>query len=318
MNWLTLLQPAVDPQQVAHHVDSVRTATRTIAENLVRDPDTTLRQLGQDAIQFGLKVLAALAVYFIGAWLLKLIKRGMQRMFLRRKTDKTLATFLTSFVSFLLTIILIITTVSTLGVNTTSLAALLAAGGMAIGMALSGTVQNFAGGIMLLAFKPFKVGDFIEAQGYSGTVSEMSIVSTKIVTTDNRVVSLPNGALSNGTINNFSRKPIRRVEWKISMEYGTDSDACMALLLQLLKEDKRVLTAKFKGAADPFVAVSGLEESAVVFVIRAWVESADYWNLFFDYNNRVYTELPKRGFKFPFPQLDVHFSEITPRKTTKR
>ena len=309
MHCLTLLQAAVDPDKVAQHMDSVRTATRTMAENLITDPHTTLHQLGEDAIQFGLKVLAALAVYFIGAWLIKLTKNLMKKMFVRRKADKTLATFLTSFVSVMLTIILIVMTVSTLGVNTTSLAALLAAGGMAIGMALSGTVQNFAGGIMLLAFKPFRVGDFIEAQGHTGTVSEMSIVSTKIVTTDNRVISLPNGALSNGTINNYSHKDIRRVEWKLNLEYGTDSEACIAALLEVLKADARVLDATTKGAADPFAAVAELGESAVVFVVRAWVNSSDYWNVFFDYNATVYTELPKRGFRFPFPQLDVHIQK---------
>ncbi len=302
----SLLQTSVDPQEIADHMDSVRVAGQTFAQNLVTDPDSALKQLGQEAIQFGLKVLAALAIYVIGAWLIRRIKKIMANMFVRRKTDPTLSSFVTSFVSFTLTILLIVMAVSALGVNTTSFAALLAAGGMAIGMALSGTVQNFAGGIMLLAFKPFQVGDYIEAQGYSGTVSGMSIVNTQLTLIDNRVVFLPNGALSNGTINNYTRNPIRRAEWKIGLEYGTDAEACRDLLLQLIKEDKRVLDASYPGAADPMVALSSMDDSAIVFIVRAWVKTPEFWDLYFDYNQRVYMALPQKGFGFPFPQMDVH------------
>lgn len=306
MELLTLLQTAVDPQEVAQQMDSMRVVTHEFAQTLVTEPETALRQLGNDAIQFGIKVLAALAIYVVGAWLIRRVKKLLLRIFSKRNTDKTLSSFIISFVSTMMTVLLIVITISTLGVNTTSLAALLAAGGMAIGMALSGTVQNFAGGIMLLAFKPFKVGDFIEAQGFTGTVTEVSIVNTKLTTTDNKAIIIPNGALSNGNINNYSRFPLRRLEWQIGLEYGTDSAACMELLLTLLKADKRVLDASTPGAADPFVALSSLDDSAVVFVVRGWVRSNDYWAVFYDFNNVVYTELPKKGFNFPFPQLDVH------------
>lgn len=307
MNFLfSFLQTAVDPQQIAEQMDSVRLASQAFARTLAENPDSALKQLGQDAIQFGLKVLAALAIYFIGAWVIRRIKKLLSRMFTRRNTDPTLSSFVTSFVSFTLTVLLVVMTVSALGVNTTSLAALLAAGGMAIGMALSGTVQNFAGGIMLLGFKPFKVGDFIEAQGYAGTVTGMTIVSTKLTLPDNRVVSLPNGALSNGTINNYTHNPVRRVEWKIGLEYGADSQKVRDLLLQLLKEDKRVLDASHPGAANPMTALFSMDESAVVFVVRGWVSSSDYWDVYFDYNHRAYNALPQNGFGFPFPQMDVH------------
>lgn len=307
MNLLvSFLQTTVDPKQLAEHMDSVRLASRAFAQTLAEDPDSALKQLGQDAIQFGLKVLAALAIYFIGAWVIRRIKKLLSRMFTRRNTDPTLSSFVTSFVSFTLTVLLVVMTVSALGVNTTSLAALLAAGGMAIGMALSGTVQNFAGGIMLLGFKPFKVGDFIEAQGYAGTVTGMTIVSTKLTLPDNRVVSLPNGALSNGTINNYTQNPVRRVEWKIGLEYGADSQKVRDLLLRLLKEDKRVLDASHPGAANPMTALFSMDESAVVFVVRGWVSSSDYWDVYFDYNHRAYSALPQNGFGFPFPQMDVH------------
>ena len=210
-----------------------------------------------------------------------------------------------SLVSISLTIILIILTVGTLGVNTTSLAAILAAGGMAIGMALSGTVQNFAGGIMLLVFKPFKAGDFIEAQGFSGTVSEVNIVSTKLTTTDNRVIVLPNGSLSSGTINNISQNPIRRLEWKIGVEYGSNIDQARKVILGILNADARVLHGK-DAPDEPNVKLSGLLDSSVEIQARCWVRTDDYWNLLWEVNELIYNELPKNGIDFPFPQLDVH------------
>ena len=275
-------------------------------EKLTTTPaDVLLKELGSDALQFGLKVLAALAIYFIGAWVIKRIKKLLGNIFERRKTDKAIASFTMSLVSISLTILLIILTVGTLGVNTTSLAAILAAGGMAIGMALSGTVQNFAGGIMLLVFKPFKAGDFIEAQGFSGTVSEVNIVSTKLTTTDNRVIVLPNGSLSSGTINNISQNPIRRLEWKIGVEYGSNIDQARKVILVILNADARVLHGK-DAPDEPNVKLSGLLDSSVEIQARCWVRTDDYWNLLWEVNELIYNELPKNGIDFPFPQLDVH------------
>lgn len=264
-----------------------------------------LKELLSDMIQFGLKVLAALAIYFIGAWIIKKIKKILANIFAKRHTEKAIASFTMSLVSISLTILLIILTVGTLGVNTTSLAALLAAGGMAIGMALSGTVQNFAGGIMLLVFKPFKAGDFIEAQGFAGTVSEVNIVSTKLRTTDNRTIVLPNGALSGGTINNVSQNPTRRVEWKIGVEYGTDPAQAREIILSLLKADKRVLRGT-EAPAEASVCVSGLLDSSVELQVRCWTRTEDYWNLLYDITEKIYTELPKNNINFPFPQVDIH------------
>ena len=249
-------------------------------------------------------------------------------MFERRNTEKTIASFITSFVSISLTVLLIIISISTLGVNTTSLAALLAAGGMAIGMALSGTVQNFSGGLMLLAFKPFKAGDFIEAQGHTGTVIEVNITATKILTTDNRVVILPNGALSNGTINNFTGRPLRRVEWLVSVSYGVDAAKCKEAILAIVNSDPRVLqedtdmdqlykelkistyqlsTVNYRMDAipAPFVALKTLNENDITFVVRAWVRVDDFWDVFFDLQERFYTELPPQGFTFAYPHVDV-------------
>lgn len=289
----------------ADSLDLKGSAEKFVEKVTTTPADVLLKELGSDALQFGLKVLAALAIYFIGAWVIKRIKKLLGNIFERRKTDKAIASFTMSLVSISLTILLIILTVGTLGVNTTSLAAILAAGGMAIGMALSGTVQNFAGGIMLLVFKPFKAGDFIEAQGFSGTVSEVNIVSTKLTTTDNRVIVLPNGSLSSGTINNISQNPIRRLEWKIGVEYGSDIDQTRKVILGILNADARVLHGK-DAPDEPNVKLSGLLDSSVEIQARCWVRTDDYWDLLWEVNELIYKELPKNGIDFPFPQLDVH------------
>ena len=289
----------------ADSLDLKGSAEKFVEKVTTTPADVLLKELGSDALQFGLKVLAALAIYFIGAWVIKRIKKLLGNIFERRKTDKAIASFTMSLVSISLTILLIILTVGTLGVNTTSLAAILAAGGMAIGMALSGTVQNFAGGIMLLVFKPFKAGDFIEAQGFSGTVSEVNIVSTKLTTTDNRVIVLPNGSLSSGTINNISQNPIRRLEWKIGVEYGSDIDVARKVILEILNKDSRVLHGK-DAPDEPYIRLSALLDSSVEIQARCWVRTDDYWDLLWEVNERIYKELPKNGIDFPFPQLDVH------------
>ena len=294
------------PEEIAERADSAKVTIEQFAENLAKDPSTTLQNLGQDAIEFGIKLVVAILVYMLGAWLIGRIKKSLVKVFNRKKTDKVLSSFVISITTITLTILLITAVIGTLGVNTTSFAALLAAGGMAIGMAMSGTVQNFAGGIMILAFKPFKAGDFIEAQGYSGTVTTVSITSTALTTTDNRTIIIPNGTLINVNINNFSRNPVRRVEWNIGVEYGTDAELCCSKLLELVKADPRVIDSSVKGAADPSAVITQLGDSAVTFTVKAWVKTADYWDVLYDYNKTVYTELPKAGINFPFPQMDVH------------
>lgn len=308
--------------------DSVREVAHNIISQLQNDPEAFWQGVLQSAIQFGLKVLAALLIYCIGIWLISWVKRLLKRMFERRQTETTLASFITSMVSIAMTVVIVIIAVGTLGVDTTSLAALLAAGGMAIGMALSGTVQNFAGGIMLLAFKPFKSGDFIAAQGFSGKVVEVNITATKILTPDNRVVILPNGALSNGTIDNYSARPLRRVEWKVSVAYGTDVESCKATILDILNSEPRILQAdtdmnelykqlnlkkyqlstvsyRMESIPAPFVALLSLNDNDITFVVRAWIKSADYWDVFFAMQERFYTELPQAGFSFAYPHVDV-------------
>ncbi|MBO4455494.1 MAG: mechanosensitive ion channel [Bacteroidales bacterium] len=306
---MILQTPIIPTEDYVSKVDSVRRAAGSFAEALATDPQGAMRQLGTDMIQFGLKLMVAILIYIVGIWLIRLAKKGLRKLFEKRNTDKTVASFVSSFASVVLTVLLIVISISTLGINTTSLAALLAGGGVAIGMALSGTLQNFAGGLLILAFKPFKVGDFIEAQGYAGTVTEMSIVSTRITLPDNRSVTIPHGTLANGNINNYSRNPLRRLEWIVSMEYGTDADSFEACLRGIAAADSRILDATTPGAADIFVAVKELSANSVDFVMRAWVRRDDYWPVYFSINDTIYKELPKAGFHFPFPQLDIHFKQ---------
>lgn len=327
-----LLQTTIlTADQIKERQDSIRANAQQMLELAKENPADFWHNIGQSMLMFGLKVLAALILFAIGMWLIGLVKKGLKRMFVRRQTEPTIASFISSFTSISLTVLLVIISVSTLGVDTTSLAALLAAGGMAIGMALSGTVQNFAGGLMLLAFKPFKAGDLIEAQGVIGKVVEVNITATKVLTPDNRVVILPNGALSNGTINNFNGRPMRRVEWTVSVSYGVDAKACKDAILKILYSDARVLkedtdmqalykelnisayqlsTVNYRMDAipAPFAALKSLNESDITFVVRAWVRGDDYWDVFFAMQERFYTELPPQGFTFAYPHLDVSMS----------
>ncbi len=304
--------------------DSIRAVTENIIKQATTDPESFWHGVLDSAIHFGLKVLVAFVIYLIGAWLIKRVKRLLVRVFERRHTERTLATFISSLVSITLTVLLVLATIGTLGVDTTSFAALLTAGGMAIGMALSGTVQNFAGGIMLLIFRPFKAGDFVTASGVSGTVMEVTIVSTKVLTPDNRVVVLPNGALFSSNIENVSAQPLRRVNWTVSVEYGSDAEKCMEAILEIVRSDKRILTSadqrpktNSRSAVntdglpipDPFVALASLNENDISFVVRAWVHKEDYWDVFYDLNLRFYTELPQRGFNFAFPHMDVNITK---------
>lgn len=304
-----LLQTTV-PADTAE-LNKIEQTARSTIEHIATTPlDELLPELLKEAINFGIKVLIALLIYFIGAWLIKKIRHMLHRIFERRNTEKAIASFVESLTSISLMVILVIITVGTLGINTTSLAALLAAGGMAIGMALSGTVQNFAGGIMLLVFKPFKAGDFIETQdGFSGTVTDVNIVSTKLTTTDNRIIVIPNGSLSNGTINNYSMNTMRRVEWLVGVEYGTSAEEVKNVLKSIVDGEKRVLYLNTGAPADPLIAINALKDSAVEYVVRVWVKKEDYWDVFYRLNEEIYTVLPSKGINFPFPQMDVHISQ---------
>lgn len=279
-----------------------------VADKIANTPTSELfAELLDKVVSFGIKVLVAVALYFIGGWLIRRIKKMLQKIFEKHDfLDQAIESFIMSIAGIALWIILIIAIIGTLGIETTSFAALLAGGGMAIGLALNGTVQNFAGGIMILIFRPFKAGDFIEMQGFTGTVTEVTITSTKLTTTDNRVIIIPNGAISNGTINNYSHMPMRRLDITVDVEYGTSSEKTCELLQTLIKQDDKILTAETSGKADPFVALSSLKDSSIQFVVRVWVKSEDYWDVNYDLLKKIYEELPKNGVQFPYPKLDIN------------
>ena len=252
-------------------------------------------------VPFGIKLVAAIVVLLLGRWVIKLIKKGLTKVLLRGNTDPSLNSFVMSLISVLLTFFLIMAIVGILGINTSSLVALLASAGLAIGMALSGTLQNFAGGVMIMLFKPFKVGDFISAQGYEGKVSAIQIFSTHILTPDNKTVILPNGALSTGPVTNFNKETDRRVDWVFSISYGNDYDQAKAVLQRLCDADERILKDP-----QPVIELIKMGDSSVDITVRARVKPEDYWAVYFRMNELVYKTFPQEGLNFPFPQMDVH------------
>ena len=264
-----------------------------------------LSELMQEGIKWGVgvskSILLALAIFFVGRYVIKGINRVVARMMERRNIDQGIKSFLQSFVNIVLTVMLVITVVSALGVDTTSFAALIASAGVAVGMALSGNLQNLAGGLLLLLFKLFKVGDYIEAQGMAGSVKEIQIFHTVITTVDNKDVFIPNGALSSGNVVNYSHNETRRVDITVGVEYGEDIDKVRRVLADLIAQDARILK-------DPAHAIllSSLSASSVDVQLRVWTSSADYWNVYFELTERIYNEFNRQGIGFPFPQLTVH------------
>lgn len=262
-----------------------------------------IQQMIGYCIEAGKSIIIAAIIYFVGQFLIKMVKKVLGSMMERRNLDPTIQSFLNSFVHILLTTLLVITVVSALGVNTTSFAALLASAGVAVGMALSGNLQNLAGGLIVLMFKPFRVGDYIEAQGVSGTVKEIQIFHTLITTVDNKIIYVPNGALSSGNIVNYSANDMRRVDFTVGVEYDTDVKKVREVVSALLAKDARISQEEGKA---PAILLSELADSSVNFSIRVWVKSSDYWNVYFETQEAIYEEFNKQGIAFPFPQLTVH------------
>ena len=260
-----------------------------------------MKVLMDSGIDLGKRIVTAVIVFLIGRIIIGLLNKLFRKILIRRNVELSIRTFLGSMVNILLTVLLIISVVGALGVETTSFAALLASAGVAIGMALSGNLQNFAGGLMVLLFKPYKVGDVIEAQSVSGTVKEIQIFHTILTTFDNKVIYVPNGALSSGVITNYSNQATRRVDWVFGIEYGEDYERVKSVIERLAARDERILTDPL-----PFIALHALADSSVNVTLRAWVKSEDYWGVYFDMNQKVYETFNKEGISFPFPQLTVH------------
>lgn len=263
-------------------------------------------ELSQNAIfDHGYDLAVAIITLIVGLFFVKKISSFVSKQLKRSKIDPSLIPFLDSVSSILLKILLVITVLSTLGIEMTSLVAILGAAGLAVGMALSGTLQNFAGGVMILVFKPFKVGDYIDAQGYIGIVHEIQIFNTILTTLDNKTVIIPNGGLSTSSMVNYSTQEKRRVDWTFGVGYGDDIKLTKEILLRLSNEDSRIIN----DPEAPFVALSELGDSSVNFVLRCWVNSADYWGVYFDMNENVYNAFNDAGLNIPYPQMDVHIAK---------
>ena len=333
-----------------------------------------INQLCTRLVHFGIQLAIAILVFCVGKFLIGEIHVFVGNVLRRRKVDESLTTFLLSMVRILLYFILIVTVIGILGIETSSFIALFASAGVAIGMALSGTLKNFAGGVLILLLKPYKVGDYIEAQGYAGTVREIQIFSTIITTYDNKGIIIPNGPLSTSSINNWSREDYRRVEWSVGISYGDDFNVAKAAILDILKAEEAVVAhniiedrqrrlamqeqtededdaqteteevAKKAGLFRrlfgrhhqavqakieehmqkrrmqsmevveesrreehaPAVVLDALADSSVNLKVRAWVPTNQYWGVYYKVNELIYSELPKHGVSFPFPQMDVH------------
>lgn len=253
-------------------------------------------------IRYGMKFIAALVVLIVGLIVIRWLTRAIVRMMRKSNVNKSLIPFLKSLTNILLKVMLIISVMGMVGIQMTSFIAILGAAGLAVGLALQGTLQNFAGGVMILLFKPYEVGHFIEAQGYMGTVKEIHIFTTRLITPDNRMVIIPNSPLATGSLTNYSAMPTRRIDFSFGIGYGDDIDKAKSILLKMAEKDDRVL----KEENPPQVMVEALADSSVNLKLRVWVKSEDYWSLFFDVTEKVKKQFDAAGVSIPFPQRDVH------------
>ena len=260
-----------------------------------------LSMLADWGIEIAAKVAIALAIYFVGRWLIGRLVKIVNKVCEKRGVEISLQQFFKNMIKVVLYICLALTVIGILGIDTTSLIAMFASASLAIGMALSGTMQNFAGGVMILLLRPYRIGDYVEAQGQAGTIKEISLFNTVITTVDNKIIYVPNSSISTGIINNYSQAATRRVDWNVTISYGDDVEVARRVLIEMMNSDKRVMQDPA-----PVVYLTSLGDSAVNISARAWVDNADYWGVYFDLNERIYNELPKHGLHFPFPQLSVH------------
>lgn len=286
-------------EEVTQQIDSV-------SQNFEKVMGFNMDEIYQWLVKIGSNLILAVLIFVIGFWLAKTLSRGVRKVLTKSNTDPGLVSFLTSLTSIVLKILVVVTGITQLGIEMTSFVAILGAAGLAIGMAFSGTLSNFAGGVMILAFKPFRVGDFIQTQNESGTVQEILIFNTYLHTVDNKVVILPNGPVANGNIINYTKADKRRVDLVIGISYGDDYQLARRLLMQMIGEDTRILRDP-----EPFVGLGQLADSSVNITIRVWTKTEDYWKVFFELNEKVYSEFPKNGLHFPFPQMDIHVTKPT-------
>ncbi len=252
-------------------------------------------------VDYGPRLVLSIITLLLGLWVIKLFTRTLGKVMTKRNFDPSLTPFLKTLISMLLKVMLFISVIGMVGIQVTSFIAVLGAAGLAVGLALQGTLQNFAGGVIILLLRPFKVGDVIDVKGYLGTVKSITIFYTLINTFDKKVIYLPNGSLANSDMTNLSQEEERRSDWNFGIAYGDDSDKAKEVLKRLLEEDERILKEP-----EPFVAMHSLGDSSINFVVRAWTKASDLWPVHFDMNEKVYKTFAREGLNIPFPQMDVH------------
>lgn len=257
--------------------------------------------LADKAYEWGLNLVLALAILIIGTMVAKRVAKLVGKVLDRKKFDESLKKFLMSMVSISLRILVVVTALGQLGMEMTSFIALIGGAGLAIGMAFSGTLGNFAGGVMILIFRPYKVGDYIQAQGEEGIVKEIQIFNTVMLTVDNKTIIIPNGSLANGNITNYTMEKMRRVDFTVGIGYGDKYGHAKSVLERFISEDDRIL----KDPA-PFIGLGELADSSVNITLRVWTKTEDYWNVFFAMNEKIYKEFDQEGLNIPYPQMDVH------------
>ena len=253
------------------------------------------------ASEYGLKLVAAIAIFIIGKWVANRLTQVLKGLMEKAKVDKTLVEFSESIIYTVLLLVVIMAALNSLGVNTTSFVAVLGAATLAIGLALQGSVSNIGAAALIIIFRPFKVGDMIEAGGATGTVTDINLFSTIISPVDNRTIIVPNSNIIGGNITNYSIKPNRRVDHVFGIGYEDDLKLAKNTLMEIIKADSRVLADP-----EPFVAVSELADSSVNFVVRAWTTNDDYWGVYFDMLETVKLTFDEKGISIPYPQMDVH------------
>ena len=299
--------------QTAISEDEILAADSIAAEKVTQTIDMLKGMTVEDAFSFILKSLTdfawdifiAILIFLVGRWIIRYIDKILNKVFVRKEVEISLAGFIRSFVKGALYVVLVITLVKKVGVDTSSFVALLASAGVAIGMALSGTFQNFAGGILIMLLRPFKVGDYILTQGFEGTVKEIRLFNTLMSTTDNKQITIPNSNIINNVINNSSAETRRRIDLNVTISYGDDYDVARAALLDIVNADSRIE----QDPNPPYIALSSLGDSAVNVLVRVWVPSTEYWSVYHSLNEKIYKQLPEKGIHFPFPQLDVRITQ---------
>ncbi len=282
-------------------VDAVRSMAENVSSMTFADVASWLMPMMVSVVS---KIALAIVFYYVCRWIVKRVVSALDKIMIKRGVDVSLAKFIISLVSICSNLIIIFTTIGILGIDTSSFLAIFATAGLAVGMALSGTLQNFAGGVLILFLRPFKIGDFIEAQGFSGTVKEISLFSTLLNTIDNKMVIIPNGSLSTSPINNYSKESTRRVDWTFGVAYGTDFDHAKKVIEDELAKHPMVLQEQ-----GLFVVLSAFADSSVNITAKVWCNSADYFALLFDINEKIYKRFDAEGIQFPFPQMDVHLTK---------